>query len=478
LIKEKRNNIEKFDLIVIGSGSGLDVANAIFQHGLRVAIVEKDRMGGTCLNRGCIPSKLLIHSADVAETIKRAHLFGIKVDGFTVDFQRMVERVNNITDSSSEQIMNAFEGIENPKLFSKECRFVGEKTLSVGKDKTNSEEGIMITADKILIAAGSRPRIPNVSGLNESGYITSDEIFRIRNQPKTLTIIGGGYIACELAHFFGALGTEINILQRGDLLVPEEDEEVSQRFTEIFSKKYNVYLGYKAKSVSKVKVDSGSQFHIAATRKDDNASEKTLDIVSDQLLIAAGRVPNSDTLALDKTGVKINYKGYIVTDRYLETNVKGIYALGDIVGRYLFKHNANNEAQYAYYNIIASSGEKIPVNYYAMPHAIFSSPQIAGVGLREQDLRNMNINYHKSVYPYIKTAMGEAIEDRDGFVKFLVNKSDKKILGCHIIGSDASTLIHEVLVAMRHGDSTIDSISMTIHIHPALSEVVARAAGA
>jgi mycothione reductase len=151
LINEKKNNIEKFDLIVIGSGSGLGVANAVFQHGLRVAIVEKDRMGGTCLNRGCIPSKLLIHSADIAETIKRAHIFGIKVDGFTVDFQRMVERVNTITDSNSESIKNAFKRIENPKLFGKECRFVGEKTLSVGEGNTNSEEEIMITADRILL---------------------------------------------------------------------------------------------------------------------------------------------------------------------------------------------------------------------------------------------------------------------------------------------------------------------------------------
>ena len=221
----------------------------------------------------------------------------------------------------------------------------------------------------------------------------------------------------------------------------------------------------------------GPRFHITATKEDDNASGKVLDVVSDQLLIATGRLPNSDTLDLHKTGVKVNDKGYIVTDKYLETNVKGIFALGDIVGCYLFKHNANNEAQYAYNNIISST-EKIPVNYYAMPHAIFSSPQVAGVGLREQDLKNMSINYYKSVYPYIKTAMGEAIEDKEGFVKFLVNKTDKRILGCHIIGSDASTLIHEVLVAMRYGDGTIDSISGTIHIHPALSEVVARAAGA
>ena len=327
---DENKNIEKFDLIVIGSGSGLDVANAIFQHGLKVAIIEKDKMGGTCLNRGCIPSKLLIHSADVAETIKRAHIFGIKVDGFTVDFQGMVERVNNITDSSSQQIKNAFGEIENPKLFSDECKFVGEKTLSLGEGETSNRK--TLTADKILIAAGTRPRIPNIHGLENSGYLTSDEIFRIKRQPKTLTIIGGGYIACELAHFFGALGTEVNILQTRDVLIPDEDEEVSQKFTEIFSKKYNVYLGYKAKSISKDTDGNGrTKFHITAT-KNDNTSTKTINIVSEQLLIAAGRIPNSDSLDLHKTGVSVNDKGYIVTDKYLETKVKGIFAIGDIVG--------------------------------------------------------------------------------------------------------------------------------------------------
>jgi mycothione reductase len=461
-----RGNSQKFDLIVIGSGSGLDVANAAYRHGLKVAIVEKDKMGGTCLNRGCIPSKLLIHSADVAETIKRAHLFGIKVDDFAVDFQQIVERVNKITDSGSDQIRDAFEDLENPKLFNKECRFVSEKTLYI-------EDGEIITADKILIAAGTRPRIPHVSGLKEAGYLTSDEVFQIKKQPRTITILGGGYIACELAHFFGSLGTEVNILQRRDKLVPGEDEEVSQKFTEIFSKKYNVFLGYEATSVSR-DVRDNDKFHVNAMKKDKSA-EEPLDLVSDQLLIAVGRFPNSDTLDLHKTGVQVNDKGYILTDKYLETNVEGIFALGDIVGRYLFKHNANNEAQYAYNNIV-SPKDKISVNYYAMPRAIFSSPQVAAVGLREQDLRSMKIDYSKSVYPYIKTGMGQAIEDQDGFVKLLVHKADRKILGCHIMGSDASTLIHEVLIAMRYGGGTTTSISGTIHIHPALSEVIAKAA--
>jgi dihydrolipoamide dehydrogenase len=500
------SKLQKFDLIVIGSGSGLDVANAAYQHGLRVAVIEKGKMGGTCLNRGCIPSKLLIHSADVAETIKSAHVFGLNVEGFSVDFRTIVEQVNHIVDLQSEKIRKSFEGKENPKLFANECKFVGEKIISIetggNSSHHNSSSGngynetIMITADKILIASGTRPRIPEINSLKESGYITSDEALRLNKQPKALTIIGGGYIACELSHFFGALGTKINIIQTREVLIPDEDEEISKKFTEIFSKKYNVYLGYKTTFVSKENNNNNNSsiFHVIAK----NASGKQIQLDSDEILIAAGRIPNSDRLDLKKTGVKINKKGFIITDRYLETNVKGIFALGDAIGRYLFKHSANHEAQYAFYNILHSD-RMIPISYYAMPHAIFSSPQVAGVGFTEQELAkkqqennkqndNKNntkniIDYRKSVYHYINTAMGLAIKDHDGFVKFLIGKKDGKILGCHIIGSQASILIHEVLAAMRgyaddNGEGTIENITKSIHIHPALSEVVARAAAA
>src|SRR6188472_2316424 len=230
-IVDSSSKLQKFDLIVIGSGSGLDVANAAYQHGLRVAIIEKNRMGGTCLNKGCVPSKLLIHSADVAETIKHAHLFGLKVDGFSVNFPEIVERVNGITDSISDEIRKGLEGIENPKLFAKECKFVGEKIIIIcggGDRNRHDDDNETITADKILIASGTRPRIPRIEGLEGSGYITSDEALRLKKQPKVLTIIGGGYIACELAHFFGALGTKINIIQTREVLIPDEDEEISK----------------------------------------------------------------------------------------------------------------------------------------------------------------------------------------------------------------------------------------------------------
>ena len=506
-----------FDLIVIGSGSGLDVANAAAHKGLRVALIERDKMGGTCLNRGCIPSKLLIHSADVMESIRQGKTFGININGkISIDFEKIVSRANSIIDSESEKIQETYNSMVNPKVFYTECKFVGSKELLLkgtksylngGKIGKNSNklnhsslniEDQRITARKFLIASGSRPRIPKIKGLNESGFITSDQALRLKRQPDILTIIGGGYICCELAHFFGSLGTEINIIQLRSKLIPTEDEDISKRLTNIFAKKYNLYLGYSAESVSKESNSGSSNNTIKPDKKlPDNSSPKiyeviakdiasgsTIKIKSDQLLVAVGRIPNSDILDLDKTGVEVNERGYIQTDGYLQTNVSGIYSLGDVIGRYQFKHSANLEARYAFHNIIQDS-ERVPVDYAAMPHAIFTSPQIAGVGETEQSLREQgkkeNIDYLKSIYPFINTGMGLAIDDNEGFVKFLVAKESRRILGCHIIGTDASVLIHEVLVAMKASDpmgniGTIDTISSTIHVHPALSEVVAKAA--
>ena len=464
--------MKKFDLIVIGSGSGLDVANAAAtEKGFKVAIIEKDKLGGTCLNRGCIPSKLLIHSADIIEIIKKADVFGITVKDYTIDFQQIVNRVNKIVNTDSNEIKKGLQASKNPQLFLQECKFIGEKKILIANDK-------IITSDTILIASGTRPNIPNIKGLKNVEYITSNEALSLKQQPKSLTIIGGGYIACELAHFFGSLGTKINIIQRNDLLIPNEDIDISTRVTDIFSKKYNIYLGYNAELVfydSKDKngLNKTKIINVIAKNKFGNYVK----VSSDQLLIAIGRIPNSDLLSIEKSGVKINERGFIVVDEYLETNIKGIFALGDVVGKYQFKHNANNEAQYVYNNIVHPD-KKIPVNYTAMPHAIFTNPQIAAVGYTEQQLTKEKIEYEKSIYPYIQTGMGQVIEDKEGFVKFLIDKRNRTILGCHIMGTYASILIHEVLVAMRIGkdEGKIDNITRTIHIHPSLSEVISKAA--
>ncbi|MBU0532874.1 dihydrolipoyl dehydrogenase [Candidatus Micrarchaeota archaeon] len=442
----------KFDLIVIGAGSGLNVAAAA--RNLKVAMVEEGPLGGTCLNRGCIPSKILIHTADVLQTIKHADKFNIKIDGkITVDFKKIMER-SWVVDKEAKDIEENIRKAPNITLFKGRGVFVGPKTLQISETQ--------ITADKILIAAGTRPSIPRIEGLDNVPYMTSDELLRVEKLPKKLIIIGGGYIATELAHFFGSMGSEISVLQRPDHLLPDEDEEISREFTKLFSEQYDVHLGFNATKVTK----KGNK--IIVTSKDGKTVDGT------DLLIATGRKPNTDLLHVEKTGVKTNNLGYIETNEYLETNIPGIWALGDIIGKYQFKHSANLESEYAVHNILHSD-KKIPVDYTAMPHAIFTYPQIAGVGVTEQELQEKEISYMIGRYNYVDSGMGLAMKEEGSFVKFLVDY-EGKILGCHIMGAEASTLIHEVLVSMRRGKANINDILRTVHIHPALSEIVERGA--
>ena len=447
--------MQTFDLIVIGAGSGLNISSAAAEKGLKVAVVEKGPMGGTCLNRGCIPSKIIIHSADVAETIKNSKSFGINSKINSIDFKYITGGASKIVDKDAKEIEEGIREDKNTTLFKVEAKFISERTLQAGKET--------IKGDKVVIAAGTRPSIPPIEGLKDVDFITSDEALRFKKQPKVMTILGGGYIAAELAHFYGALGTKINIIQRGNLLVPNEDEEISSKFTEIFRKKYNILTGFNATKVIKKR----KKFVVAAENK--RHSKK---IISDALLVATGRTPNTDILEVKKGNVEVNEKGFIKINEYLETTAKNTWALGDIAGKFLFKHSANLEAQYVYYNSVL--GKRIAVDYAAMPHAIFSSPQIAGVGMREQDLKAKNIDYATGRYDYINSGMGIALQDKEGFVKIFADRKTRKILGCHILGTDASTLIHEVIVAMKNNLSA-DSISSSVHVHPALSEVVQRA---
>ncbi|MEK6948683.1 MAG: dihydrolipoyl dehydrogenase, partial [Nanoarchaeota archaeon] len=413
--------MENFDVIVIGAGSGLNISSATSSRGLKTAIVESGPMGGTCLNRGCIPSKMIIHSADVAEMINKAKEFGINPKGYKVDFRKITKRASRLVDEDSRNIEKGIRADKNTTLFKTEGKFVGYKTLRVG-NKT-------IKGEKIIIAAGTRPQIPNIEGLNKVDYMTSDEALRLTKQPKSLTIIGGGYIAAELAHFYGALGTKVTIIQRNRLLVPNEDKEIAAAFTRIFSKKYKVLLEHNA-----IKVSSKNK-PIITTVQDKKGNKKN--IISEKLLVAAGRIPNTDTLDVGKTGVKFDKEGYVKVNGYMETTARNIWALGDICGIYLFKHSANLEAQYVYNNAFVKQKKKI--DYSAMPHAIFSSPQIAGVGYKEEDLKEKKIPYLVGRKNYIETGMGTALNDKEGFVKLLVHKKTRKILGCHIIGTAAST---------------------------------------
>jgi len=451
--------VRTFDLIVIGSGSGLEVSSEAADRGLSVAVVEHGPFGGTCLNRGCIPSKMLIHSADVMETIQRAQLFGIKAEVSAVDWDFIIKRASDSVDGDARSVEEGNRQHANISVLRGTGRFVGEKILDVS--------GEQITASTIVVAAGTRPRVPEIDGLADVPFITSDEALRLSKQPRRLIILGGGYIAAELAHFFGALGTEVTIVHRGPRLLRQEDDDVAVRFTEVFQRRFNVLLNTDVQRAQR----DGDE--IAVKMVSDG---EAVTLTADALLLAVGRISNSDLLDVAKAGVAVDDDGFVMTDEHLETNVPGIWALGDIVGRYLLKHSANLEAAYVANNIF-NPDNKVAVDYHAMPHAIFASPQVASVGLTEQTAKERGIPYVVSSYNYEDTAYGSSIEDRDGFVKALAERVSGEILGCHIIGSEASMLIQEVVNAMRMRLTT-DAITQSIYVHPALPEVVQRAFGA
>ena len=448
-----------FDLIVVGSGAGLEVASEAADRGLSVAVVEHGPFGGTCLNRGCIPSKLLIHSADVMETIQRAQLFGIKAEVLAVDWDFIIKRASDTVDGDAQTVEEGNRQHPNISVFGDTGRFVGERTLDVG--------GEQITASKIVIAAGTRPRIPDVDGLADVPFITSDEALRLPRQPGRLIILGGGYIAAEMAHFFGALGTEVTVVYRGPRLLRQEEDDVAARFTEVYQRRFNLLLNTDVRRVQR----DGDEIAVQVVTDGQTAT-----LTADSLLLAVGRIPNTDLLDVAKAGVAVDDAGFVKTDEHLETDVPGIWALGDIVGRYLLKHSANLEAAYVANNIF-NPDSKVAVDYHAMPHAIFASPQVASVGLTERAAKERGLPYVVGTYNYRDTAYGSSIEDKDGFVKALADKDTGEILGCHIIGSEASMLIQEVVNAMRMRLTT-DAITQSIYVHPALPEVVQRAFGA
>jgi len=454
--KREIERLEKrFDVIVIGAGSGLEISSYAADQGLSVAIIEEGPFGGTCLNRGCIPSKMLIHAADVMETISRAHLFGISANVTNIDWKKLQKKVFGTIDSEAKGIIEGNKSTEHITVYPERGMFVGPKKIQVKNE--------ILTADKLFIAAGTRPFIPLIPGLDGVKYITSDQALRLKKQPKSITILGGGYIGCELAHFFGMMGTKVSIIHRNEFLMNNEDSEISKRFTDVYKEKYDVFLNAETQRVWKKDGKISVQI---------KQGKKMKTITSEEILIATGRVPNTDILNCKQSGISLTEKGFVKVNEFLETNVPGVFALGDIAGIYLFKHSANLEAEYAIRN--AFLPKQVSVPYFPMPHAAFTSPQVAGVGYTEDYLKEKKIAYKKGMYEYKNTAYGNSILDTSGFVKVLLDSKTEKILGCHIMGTHASILIHEVIVAMK-ANLGGESIRNAIHIHPALSEVVQRA---
>ncbi len=447
---------QAFDLIIVGAGSGNTIPGP--EHaGWKIAIIEKETFGGTCLNRGCIPSKMLIHAADVAETIHTAATFGLAAQIAHTDWDRIISRVWQRIDPIAAAGAQWRQSQPDMTVFTGEAHFLDAKTLEVN--------GQRLSAPHIVLAAGSRPAVPAIPGLEQVPYHTSDTIMRLPSQPPRLVILGGGYIGVELGYFFGALGTEVTLVHRGTHLLQREDAEVSQRFTECYPRHCTLLLSTQIQRV---------QPQGEAIALDLLVDGSPRQITCDVLLLATGRIPNTDVLDVSKAGIAVSAQGRIVTNPFYETTVPGIWALGDITNPHQLKHAANADARVVAYNIAHPSSPRRG-NDYAMPHAVFTSPQVASVGLNEREAQEQGVPYLVGKRAYSDTAYGWAIDDTTSFVKILAHPHTRQVLGAHIIGPHAALLLQPLVNAMRFGETVEQLAHETLYIHPALTEVVEQA---
>jgi dihydrolipoamide dehydrogenase len=452
--------VEKFDVLVIGSGSGMIVAASAVGSGLKTALIESGPMGGTCINRGCVPSKMLIHPADVAVMISEAEKVGVRARVNSIDFGNIMTRMHRVVTEDVERQARAVETDSRIRWFKDAAEFVSEYTLKTGDQ--------IVKADKIFIVSGARPDVPPVKGIENVHYLTSDTVLNLELLPKNMIVIGGGYIAAEYGHFFSSLGTDVTIIQRSALMLVDEEPEISELITEEMGKRMKVFTNCEAVEASE---KDNVKTVVAKSRTDGQFKEFS----ADALLVAAGRVPNSDILKPEKTGVELDKRGYVKVNEFLETRKKNIYAFGDAIGKQMFKHVANYEAQIVWHNSIHD--HKVKMDYSAAPHAVFTHPQIASVGMKEAEALQSGAKILVGRAFYKDTAQGAAMAEKKGFVKVIVEQKTGKILGAHIIGPYASMLIQEIINAMATGDGTFIPIIRGMHIHPSMSEVVQNAFG-
>lgn len=450
--------MREYDLIVVGSGAGLNVASRARGQNLRVAVVEDGPLGGTCLNRGCIPSKILIEPANLARELEDGARMGVSARIEGMDFQLVRKRMWDLVlgdRGSMEKGVAADTGMD---LYHVRGRFIGDRTLQVGEEQ--------IHAPKVMIACGVRTSVPKVKGLEELGYLTSETVFDIQHMPPRLAVLGGGYKACEFGHFFSAFGSQVTIIGHNPALLPREEPEISivvlNRMSEICDVRVNQDL------IEVAKAPSGK-----VLRHRDRAAGEVKEIEVDEVLVTTGVRSNADLLEVPRGGIKLDDKGYIVVNEYLETNATGVWAFGDVIGRTMFRHTANYQSDVAWFN--AFGKQKVKLDEHAVPHAVFSYPEVASVGLTEAQAKARGGKYFVGYSNYIDTAKGYAMGEEDGFCKVVVDGETMRILGAHAVGPHASLLVQPIVYLMNAGDGTFDPIARSQTIHPALSEVMVNA---
>ena len=445
------------DLIIIGSGpGGYRAAHYAALHGLSVVIIEKAEAGGTCLNRGCIPTKTLCRNAEIVDTLRHADTFGLMGEGYSLDFGRVMERKQEVIGqlrSGVETLMQT-PGIT---LVRGTASFTDAHTIAVGDDQ--------YTADNIIIATGSDSKCPPIEGTTLPGVVTSTELLDVDHLPKRLCIIGAGVIGMEFASVFSSFGSNITVIEFLKECLPVLDSDIAKRLRQTIGKRgVEFYMQSAVKSITQTDTeDRTKQLTVSFEKKG-----KPVSIDADMVLIATGRKPCTEGLALEQAGIEHSPKGIVVDDDF-QTNVSGVYAIGDVNGRCLLAHAATFQGLHVVNRILNRPDD---IRFDVMPSAIFTNPEAASVGLSEDQLKAEQRPYECRKGFYRSNGKALAMNETDGMIKLLVDTTnDQRIVGCHAFGAHSADMVQEIAALMNSG-TTLQQLANIIHIHPTLSEIL------
>ncbi|HAJ32619.1 MAG TPA: dihydrolipoyl dehydrogenase [Candidatus Atribacteria bacterium] len=451
---------EKTDVVIIGGGPGGYVSAIKAAHlGLKAVLVEKDKLGGVCLNRGCIPTKALVSTAELLNHLQRAGEFGIQVKDYSFDFTAIIKRKDLITrrlSSGVEQLMKA----NQVRVARGEGQIIEPGKVEV-TDTTGQKE--VIKAKNIIIATGSSVMKLPIPGIDSEGVITSDEALSLSELPSRMIIIGGGVVGIEFAGIFKALGVEVTVVEMLPRILLPIDEEIARRLTMNLKRKgIEILTDCKVKEIKK----NHQNLEVLVSTTD---GEKRLE--TEKILLSAGRVPELGNIDVQRLGIELGGK-VIKVDEKMRTNIPGIYAVGDVVGKIMLAHVASREGIVAVENI---AGKEVLMDYKVVPNCVFSMPEVASVGLTEEEARKENDNIKISKFPFMANGKALGMGETEGMVKIIADADTSELLGIHILGAHASDLIAEGTLALSM-EATAFEIVNTIHAHPTLAETIAEAA--
>ncbi len=448
------------DLIVIGGGmAGLPFANKAAYKGFNTVLIERELLGGTCLNRGCIPTKAMIACAAVAHTVRRAGEYGVRAGPPEVDLDAVVDRKDRIVKGIREGAYRGAGKNEKLTLVEGEARLEGQGRVRVGER--------VLQATRIVVNVGARPGIPPIEGLADVPFLTSREALELRQLPDHLLVIGGGYVGVEFAQMYARFGSRVTVVQRGERLVPGEEPEIGEGLAEVFEEE-GITVRPSTEAVRAETIDGGVRVLLR-----QNGDEKW--IKGSHVLVATGRLPNTDDLGLEAAGVATDAQGFIRVDDRFQTTADGVYAIGDVTGEPMFTHTARDDADLLY-RILMKDDADASAEGRVVPHAVFTDPEIASVGLTEAAAREEGFDVSVNVQDFRGVARAKAAGTTRGLIKLVGDRDTGRLLGGHILGPSAGELIHEIALALTLEADAADLARM-IHVHPTLSEGVNAAAG-